>query len=693
MKDYTPSAIRNVCFIGHGSSGKTTICEALLHSLKAIDRMGSVDEGSTHSDFMKEEIERGHSIGASLLTAATKDIKYNFIDTPGFSDFLGETKGALHVSDFSILAIHGVAGVEVVTEQVWDFAGDGNTPRAFFINLLDKENADFDNISSSLEETFGNTVIVQYAVNPGTSFNQIIDLISMKLITYDKGTAAVSDIPANLQGKADELRETLVERAAEADDELLEKYFEEGELSVDEIKNGLKTGINNGECFPILCGAALSKTGIDLLANFIADFAPSPVDRPNVISTDSKSGDEVELTPDPTGPTALLIFKTTSEAHVGEMSFFRVYSGTVKSGDELQNATSDGNEKISQISISMGKTRTPTDHIGSGDMGVFVKLRGTSTGDTLAAGNKPIMIQPPKFPEASIRAAVVSKSGGEDDKVAEGLNILKKSDPTFSVGYDPELQQTIISGQGEAQFIVVLSKLLERFGVEAELIEPRIPYRETIRSKAEAEGKHKKQSGGRGQFGISWIRVEPLKRGEGYEFVDEIVGGVIPRQFIPAVDKGIKETLQRGVIAGYQVVDIRATVFDGKHHNVDSDEHSFKMAGSVGFREAVKKTKTAILEPIYEIEVKVPQDNMGDVMGDVSSRRGKVLNMGSEGKWQIINAHIPLAELYKYANTLRSMTSGRGMHRRKFSHYEEVPGDIQKRLVKEYQERRAEASA
>ncbi len=692
MKDYTPSSIRNISLIGHGACGKTSLSEAMLFAMKAIDRMGNVDEGTTHSDSMKEEIDRKSSIAASLLSAEYNNTKFNIIDTPGFSDFIGEVKGAMRVSDFALTVIHGVSGVEVVTEQVWEFAEESSVPRAFFINQMNKENASFENSLAAIDETFGNAAPMQYAVNPGPAFSSIIDLMTMKMLTFDgAGKVSSSEIPAEHQDRADELREQLVERAAEADDELLEKYFEEGELTQEEIIKGLKKGIVEGTIYPVLCGAATAQMGVKQLLDFIIGFAPSPLDGKVEVAHDADSGEEVEIKADVNEPVAALIFKTTTEAHVGEMSYFRVFSGTLRSGDELVNATKGGSEKINQIYRSLGKQRDGIDHLIAGDMAVTVKLRDSKTGDSLTSSSRKVNIDPPKFPEPSIRAAVISTSGDED-KIAEGLNILQKADPTFKVTYDSELRQTIISGQGDAQLNVLLQRLKERFGVEGQLIEPKIPYRETIKTKKEAEGKHKKQSGGRGQFGVAWIRVEPQPRGEGYEFVDEIVGGVIPRPFIPAVDKGIQEAMERGVIAGYKVVDVKATVFDGKYHSVDSDEFSFKMAGSVGFREAVKGCKAVILEPIYDVDIKVPQDNMGDVMGDVSSRRGKVMSMDSEGKWQIIHAKIPLAELYKYANTLRSLTSGRGMHRRKFSHYEEVPGDIQQKLIEEYEAKKAEGS-
>ncbi len=692
MKDYPATNIRNLCLIGHGSSGKTSLAEAMLKGMKAIDRMGSIEEGTTHSDYTKDEIERGSSISATLLTAEHKSNKFNLLDTPGFSDFIGEVKGALRVSDFALTVVHGVSGVEVVTEQVWEFASEGQVPRGVFINQLDKENAKFDAILEDLEETFTNTVPLQYAVNPGPGFNKVINLLTMKMLSFDGDKMTSEEIPGDLQGKAEELRETLMERAAEADDDLMEKYFDAGELSQEEIVEGLKKGILAGELFPVLCGAATAQVGIQPLLDFLIDFIPTAADVGSEKARDSKSGEEIELQVSGDEPASLLVFKTTTEAHVGEMSYFRVYSGGVKSGDELKNTAKDSTEKINQMYWTLGKERNAVDHITVGDMGAFVKLRDTHTGDTLAAAARPVIIDPPKFPEPIIRAAVVSKGSGDEDKIAQGLQTLQKADPTFNVVHDAELSQLIISGQGDAHLTVIINKLKERFGVDADMVEPRIPYRETIQSSGEAEGKHKKQSGGRGQFGVAFIRVEPMPRGEGYEFVDAIVGGAIPRQFIPAVDKGIQETLVKGVIAGYPVVDVKATVYDGKFHPVDSDEFSFKMAGSIGFREAVHKTKTSILEPIYDVEVKIPQECMGDVMGDISGRRGKVSSMDSEGKWQVIKAKIPLAELYKYANTLRSLTSGRGLYRRKFSHYEVVPGDIQKKLIEEYEQRKAEES-
>ncbi|MFH0881759.1 MAG: elongation factor G [bacterium] len=691
MKDYPVTALRNVSLIGHGFCGKTSLSEAMLFAMKAIDRIGNVEEGTTHSDSLKEEIDRGSSISASLLTAEYKEknVKFNLLDTPGFGDFIGEVKGALRVSDLALVVVHGGSGVEVVTEQVWEYASEDKIPRAIFVNQLDRENVKFDEVLADLNESFTGPALINFPVKTGPGFNQIVDLLSMKLLTFDGDKVSVSDIPGDLKERADELRQSLIERAAEADDSLMEKYFDAGELTPEEIETGLRKGILEGTIFPVLCGAATAQVGVLPLLDFLATYGPNPADRKAETARDAKSGEAVELACDPNGLAALLVFKTTSEAHVGEMSFFRVYNGAVKAGDDLVNTSNGEHEKINQMYISLGKQRNGVDHVSAGDMGVLVKLRATHTGDTLSAPSLQLILNPPKFPEPIIRSAIRSKNTGDEEKISSGLTTLHKADPTFRFEHDTELGQLLISGQGDAHLEVIMKRLQDRFGVEVELIEPRIPYRETIKTGAEAEGKHKKQSGGRGQYGVAFIKLDPLPRGTGYEYVDAIVGGAIPRQFIPAVDKGIQEQLVRGVIAGYPVVDVRATVFDGKYHTVDSDEFSFKMAGSFGFKEAFAKCKQVILEPIYDLEVKIPQENMGDVMGDISSRRGKVSSMDSEGKWQVIKAKVPLAELYKYANTLRSLTSGRGVFRRKFSHYEDVPGDIQQKLIHEYQEKRA----
>ncbi|MCB2210915.1 elongation factor G [bacterium] len=689
MKDYPANAIRNISLIGHGASGKTTLAESMLHQMKAVERLGRVDEGTSASDFLKEEIERQGSVSATLLTAEHKGHKFNLMDTPGFSDFIGEVNGALRVSDTALVVVHGTSGVEVVTEQVWEFCNQDNVPRVIFVNQLDKENTKFDAILEELDSTFGNAVAVTIPVNEGPGFNKIVNLLTMKMLTFDGGKVTSEELSGDLQAKAEGLRETLIERAAEADDELMEKFFDAGELSQEEIVQGLSKGIRENALFPVLAGAAYNEVGVSTLVDFLAEYGPSPDSMPAQKATNTKSGEESEIVCDPNGSPVALVFKTTSEAHVGEMSYFRVYSGTVRSGEELYNVDQENVEKPNQMYWAMGKQRNGVDHVSTGDIGIAVKLHDTSTGETLATKANPVKLEGPKFPEPIIRAAVITKGSGDEDKIASGLTILQKADPTFNIVHDNELSQLIINGQGDAHLTVVLDRLKDRFGVEAEMIKPRIPYRETIKSTGEAEGKHKKQSGGRGQFGLCVLKVEPAPRGDGYEFLDEIVGGAIPRQFIPAVDKGIQETLTKGVIAGYPVVDVKVHCIDGKFHAVDSDEFSFKMAGSIGFREAVKKTKTAILEPIYEIEIKCPQDNMGDVMGDISSRRGKVASMDVEGKWQIIRATVPLAELYKYANTLRSLTSGRGIFRRKFSHYEEVPHDIQQALAEEYEERKA----
>ncbi|HEX05327.1 MAG TPA: elongation factor G, partial [Bacteroidetes bacterium] len=607
VKDYPANAIRNISLIGHGTSGKTTLVESMFHQMGALERLGRVDDGTSASDFLKEEIERKGSVSAALMTADHKGKKYNVFDTPGFSDFIGEVNGALRVSDSALVVVHGTSGVEVVTEQVWEICNENDVPRIIFINQLDKENTKFDAILDELESTFGNTVAISFPVDAGPGFSKIVNLLTMKVLAFKDGKVTSEELSGDLLEKAEGMREVLVERAAEADDDLMEKFFEAGELTPEEIELGLRKGIVENALFPVLCGAAYDGVGVSALVDFIGKYAPSPLDGPPQTVTNKNSGEESELVCDPAGPPVALVFKTTSEAHVGEMSYFRVYSGAFKSGDELLNVNEDNSEKLNQMYWSMGKQRNGIDHVTAGDIGIAVKLHDTFTGQTLATKANPLTLLPPEFPEPIIRAAVISKNSGDEDKISSGLTILQKADPTFNVVHDPELSQMILNGQGDAHLTVVLNRLKDRFGVETEMIKPRIPYRETIKSSGEAEGKHKKQSGGRGQFGLCVLKVTPAQRGEGYEFLDEIVGGSIPRQFIPAVDKGIRESLEKGVIAGYQVVDVKVHCIDGKFHAVDSDEFSFKIAGSIGFREAVKKTKTAILEPIYEVEIKCPQ--------------------------------------------------------------------------------------
>ena len=693
MKEFTPSDIRNCALIGHATVGKTMLSEAMLFTAKEISRIGSVEDGTTTSDYNADEIERNISISASLLHCTWKNCKVNVLDTPGYSDFVGEVKSSMRVADLGVLVLNATAGVEVGTESVYRIAEEYGTPRLLFVNRMDKEHADFDKCLASAQERFGNKVLpVQIPVNAGEGFNSFVDLVKMTLVTYEtngSGKFSTGEIPADLKGRAEELHEKLVEMAAENDDELLERFFEEGALSAEEIKKGLKAGIVKQAIFPVLCGAAPANVGVPHLLDFIADFGPAPVDRPPEVAKKADSDETVECPCDPAAPLAALVFKTVAEAHVGELSFFRVFSGKLTSGSEALNSTRNVTEKIGQIFLLNGKQRKEIGMVNAGDIAATVKLRDTHTGDTLSDKRQPVVLEGIKFPDPVIRIAVEPKAKGDEEKISNGLHVLHEQDPTFVSSYDPELRQTIIAGQGELHLDIVVRRLKERFGVDVNLVEPKIPYRETIRGTAQTQGKYKKQTGGRGQYGDVWIKIEPLPRGSGFEFVDAIVGGVIPSKFIPAVEKGIREAMEEGVLAGYKVMDVKVTLYDGSYHSVDSSEMAFKIAGSMAFKKAFQEAKPVLLEPIYDIEVVVPEEFMGDVMGDLSSRRGKILGMEAEGPFQVIKAKVPLAELYRYSTSLRSLTQGRGLHRRKFSHYEEVPSDVMQKVVAAAQEEKS----
>jgi elongation factor G len=685
VKEYYPKEIRNLALIGHAAVGKTTLTEAMLYSAGETNRLGNVEDGTTISDYNADEIERKISISTSLLHCAWKNCKLNILDTPGYSDFLGEVKGTLRVADLAVIVLNSVSGVEVGTESVWRIVEEYKTPRLLFLNRMDKEHADFEKTMNMTIERFGNKVLpLQIPVNSGEHFDSIIDLLLMKMVKYEKtgsGKSSMSDIPDEFKAKAEEMREKVIEMAAENDDELLEKYFENGTLSEEEIKLGLIKGVVNQAVFPLLCGSAARNIGIHLLLDRIAESGPAADDRPPEIGKKPGTDQEVQRECKVDAPLSTLVFKTVSEAHVGELSFFRVISGRLSSGQEVLNTSRGVSEKIGQIFLMNGKNRKEVGYISAGDIGATVKLRDTHTGNTLSDKRDPVVLKGIDFPEPVIRIAIEPKSKGDEEKISTGLQTLHEEDPTFVVNMDSELRQTIISGQGELHLDIIVKRLKEKFGVDVNLVEPKIPYRETIRATAQAQGKYKKQSGGRGQYGDTWLRLEPLPRGEGFEFVNAIVGGVVPSKYIPAVEKGIKEAMAEGVVAGYKVTDLKVTLYDGSYHSVDSSDMAFKIAGSLGFKKAFQEAKPVILEPIYDVEVMVPEEFMGDVMGDISSRRGKISGMESEGPFQVVKAKVPLAELYRYSTTLRSLTQGRGLHRRKFSHYEEVPHDIAQKLI------------
>jgi len=581
LKNYKSEQIRNIAFGAHGGAGKTSIVEAILYSLGVSNRMGSIDQGTTASDYNEDEIERQISISTSLLHCEWKEHKINIVDTPGYPDFFGEVVGGFTAVDSIMVVLSASGGVEVGTELVWEEASKHNLPRFVVVNKLDKENISFDEIMDSLQQSFGHKIVLaQFPVNIGPGFNKIIDLIRMKQMTYStdsSGKFTEEAIPEDLVEKANDLHLKLIEAVAESDDSLMEKYFEAGELTEDEFRGGLRSAILNHEVYPVFCTSATTNIGIQRLGDVIVNFLPAPTDMPDMKGEDS-SGKETERQCSLTEPASARVFKTVSETHVGELSYFKVYSGAVKIGDDMYNSSQGSTERIGQLYVLNGKNKTSMDRLMAGDIGAVVKLKSTHTSDTLCDKVKQIKYSRIDFPDPKIHTAIVPKAKGDEEKIGTGLHNLHEEDPTFQSKFDPELRQTIISGQGELHLTTILKRLNQKYHVEVDEQEPRIPYREAIKSKSEAQGKYKKQSGGRGQYGDCHLRLEKQARGVGFEFVDAVVGGVIPGKFIPAVEKGIIERMEKGVIAGYPVVDVKVTCFDGSYHNVDSSEMAFKVA-------------------------------------------------------------------------------------------------------------------
>jgi elongation factor G len=695
LKNYRTDQLRNFATGAHGGAGKSTLMEAMLFNMGEISRIGSIEQGTTLSDYNEDEIERQISINTSLLHGEWNDHKLNCIDTPGYPDFFGEVVGAFRAVESVMIVISATGGVEVGTELVWEEANKLGLPRILVVNKLDKENIDYEGVLKSLQESFGHHVVsAQFPVDVGPGFSRIVDLIRMKLmkfLTDGSGTFTEEEIPTEFQDKANDLHLKLIEAVAESDDSLMERYFEAGELTEDEFRGGLRKAILNHEVYPVFCTAATTNVGVRRLNDVIANFTPAPSDRDHVPAFD-QNNKELQLKCEITGAVSALIFKTSSEEHMGELSYFKVFSGAVKAGDDLLNSAQGKTERIGQLFVLNGKHKKSVDRLVAGDLGAAVKLKATHTGDTLCDKAKPVKFAKIDFPEPKIRTAIFPKAKGDEEKISIGLHNLHEEDPTFVSQFDPEIKQTIIAGQGEMHLSIILKRLSQKYHVEVLEEEPKIPYREAIKGKAEAQGKYKKQSGGRGQYGDCHLRLEKVPRGEGFEFVNGIVGGVIPGKFIPAVEKGVIERMEKGVLAGYPVVDVRVTCFDGSYHTVDSSEMAFKVAASMGFQKAFKEAHPMILEPIYDLTIKVPDEYMGDVMGDISGRRGKIMGMDAEGKFQVIKAKVPLAELHKYSTSLRSMTSGRGIHTRSFSHYDEVPSDISTKIIEQVKKVKEEES-
>lgn len=683
MKQYATDKIHNICLAGQRGSGKTSLADAIAHDVGLNNRIGRVDDGSSLFDYNEGEIERKTSMTAKLMACEWAHCKINLLDCPGHADFSGEMLSCLKVVDAVGIVLDATSGVEVGTQLQWRLMEDFNLARFFFVNKMEKENVHWKQNIDSITSAFGKQgVAVQIPIGEAEHFHGLVDLLHMKAYSYDKDHNRTEiDIPADLKADADAAREALIEVAAETDDALLEKFFEKGTLENADVLAGLRKGIRAGTLWPILFGSAQGNVGVKVLLDFAVEYLPTPNQMP---LPKAKKGDkELEVAADASASPVAFIFKTTSEGHLGDMSLFKVYSGTITQGTELINQANRNSERINQLYTMQGKNRVDAAGVPAGDIGVFVKLKDSHTGNTLTAKDNPVVIPPVKFPNPIMDVAIKPKAKGDEEKVASGLHKLHEEDPTFKLIPDAALKQHVLWGQGSTHIEVLVEKLKKRFGVEVELAKPKIPYRETIKGKAEQQHKHKKQSGGRGQYGDVYIRIEPTARGAGFEFADEISGGVIPGKYVPAVEKGVVEAMQAGGLCGAPVVDVKVALYFGSYHDVDSSDMAFKIAGLMAFREGYLQAKPVILEPIYNLEILVPDDFTGDVMGDVSSRRGKIAGMEPDGRSQRIRASVPQAELYQYSVDLRSMTQGQGFYSMEFSHYEEVPHETAQKIIEE----------
>ncbi len=686
MRIYKGDVIRNVAVVGHGACGKTTLVDALAFVAGSSKRHGSVKDGTALTDYTPDEIERQYSISLGLAHAEWKDTKINLIDTPGYADFLGDAVAGLYAADAALVVVNGNSGVEVGTEQAWQYAEQRNLARLCFVSMMDKEHADFEKVYQEIKQHLSPKVLpIQLPIGSGPQFRGIIDLITGKCQVHQLGTKTgeydEAEVPADLKDRFERYQKELVEAVAATDDELLERYLGEEDLSPEELTRALGVGVSRGEIFPLLCGAAELTYGMRALLDALVHLVPSSVQRGPVQAELWGDPKPISLDCRDDAPIAAQVFKTVSEPHVGDVSFFRIYSGKIANGAEVYNAPRGIEEKLNHLSVAQGKERMEVPELHAGDIGVVAKLRDTHTNDTLSSREKPLVLPKIPFPEPVITMAVEVKQRGEEEKLSTGLQRLHEEDPTFHHEYNVELSQTLIRGRGERHLEIVVGRLARKFGVHATLVKPKIAYRETFKGKAEGQGKHKKQTGGRGQYGDCWIRISPLPRGAGLVFEDQIVGGVIPRQYIPAVEKGILEAAQRGPVAGYPVVDFKVELYDGSYHEVDSNEVSFKMAGILAFRNVAPNAKPVLLEPVQEVEVWTPDEYLGAVMGDLSARRGQILGSEPDGRLTKIRALVPEAELDRYATQLHSITHGRGTYRQKFHAYQEVPPEVAQKII------------
>jgi elongation factor G len=692
MNVYEPGNIRNVALVGHGGAGKTTLGEALLFTTGAVNRMGKVEEGNTVSDHDPEEVRRGISVSLSLLPFEWGGAKVNVLDTPGYADFIGDVKGALRGVDAVLFVVSAVDGVQVQTEVVWEFAAEAGLPRAIVINKLDRERASFERTLDQLVKAFGTQVApIQLPIGEEHEFAGVMDLLNRRAYRYTSSAKGdEGDWPEDLTAKAEPYRERLTESVAEADDSLLEKYLEEGELPPEEIVRGVKAGLAQAKFAPVLVTAAAKPIGVDRLATFLAEAFPSPLDRPPAIAA-TKSGEEKERPCDPAAPLSAFVFKTVSDPYVGRITLFRVFSGRVRPDSSVFNSAQNTEERVGQLFTMRGKEHETVAEVPAGDIGAVAKLAHTSTGDTLTVKSDATVFPPIEMPEPLLAMAIEPKTKGDEDKLSTALHRIQDDDPTLRVERSEETHETVMYGMGEAHIDSMIERMKRKFGVDVVVRPAKVPYKETIKQKVAATGRHVKQSGGHGQYGIANVEVEPLPRGSGFEYVDKIFGGSVPNQFIPSVEKGIVKTMTEGVVTPYPMVDIRVTLVDGKFHPVDSSDMAFQIAGALALKDAAAKAGVALLEPIVEVEIVVPDDYTGEIMGDLNSKRGRILGMEGTGSGkQLIRALVPQAEMTRYAIDLRSMTHGRGTFSMKFDHYEEVPAHLAEKVIEEARKEKEE---
>ena len=681
--------IRNVAFVGHAGCGKTSLAEAVLFDTKAIDRLGKVDDGNSAMDFDPEETNRNISISSALFEFEWKKKKINLIDTPGDADFNTDAQVCLSVVDNAVIVVDAVSGIEIQTERMWKKAEELGIPKIIFISKLDRERADFSRVLDALKSNFkGSFAPIAFPIGKEADFKGVVDIFANKALMYTddhSGEFEIVDIPGDIATIVEEMRNEMIESIAESDDELLEKYFEEGELTPEELAGGMKSGVMNGTVIPVFCGSGLKNIGTQPLLDFLAQAGISPLERPDITAAD-EAGKEITVKPDPDGPLAAQVFKTIADPYAGKLSIFRVFSGSMKADSNLVNTTKDIKERVGQLLHVRGKGQNPTNVAPTGDIAAVAKLKETVTGDTLVEPNNDVIFPKFEMPTRIMSFALVPKSKGDEDKVMTSIQRLMEEDPTVKIHRDEQTKQLLLSGMGQVHLEVIIAKLKSKFGVEVDLLLPKVPYKETIRGKARVQGRYKKQTGGRGQFGDTWMEIEPLARGGGFEFVDKIVGGVIPRQYIPACQKGIEEAMLGGVMAGYPVVDVKVELVDGSYHAVDSSEMAFKIAASMGFKKGFMDSQPVLLEPIMKMEIIVPEVNVGDVMGDLNSRRGRVAGVDVKDGIQVIKALVPMAEVLTYAPDLRSISSGRGTFSMELDHYEEVPAHLIDKIIQEAEE-------